>query len=655
MKDEGIFSYFIYFSSLFAWISKMKTLFLQTNKIKIPSMKQLYSLTMSEVSTPRKRRLFALLLLLLALLMPALTQAQEMRVKGMALDPNDVTANLSENLILDNNDAYAGLVKVYLAAANAEFEGLVLKSILHGAGEYWVFMAKDSYRLRVRVPGYLPLELNFRDYGIKGIDSRRTYVLTITLPQVGAVQQDDGMRYLAMTVEPKNSTVFVDGQLQQVDANGELSVILPKGTHGYQVLAPGYATKEGSVEVGDDNRPLSVKLVSTLSTVRVECATKGAQVFINNQQRGLVPWTGSLAPGIYQVEARLDGYRPQKQTVTLGESDNKVITIPELQMISGRLNVDFRPLGSDVYIDGKKIGTTPFIFRNILIGQHRVEIRKEGYETKTQTVTIKENEQTSLTGSLTALSTSAPQSSAASNSASSSSSDKEVFTVNGVSFTMIRVEGGTFTMGATAEQGSDAYDSEKPAHEVTLSSYMISETEVTQALWQALMGNNPSKFSDNPQNPVEEVSWDDCQEFVKKLNSLTGKSFRLPTEAEWEYAARGGSKSKHYKYSGSNSLDDVAWCSDNYGGKTHPVKGKSPNELGLYDMSGNVWEWCVDWYDREYYKSSPKSSPKGPSTGSLRVLRGGGWNRNAWSCRVSYRDSHIPSHRGSYRGFRLAQ
>ena len=618
-------------------------------------MKQLYSLTMSEVSTPRKRRLFALLLLLLALLMPALTQAQEMRVKGMALDPNDVTANLSENLILDNNDAYAGLVKVYLAAANAEFEGLVLKSILHGAGEYWVFMAKDSYRLRVRVPGYLPLELNFRDYGIKGIDSRRTYVLTITLPQVGAVQQDDGMRYLAMTVEPKNSTVFVDGQLQQVDANGELSVILPKGTHGYQVLAPGYATKEGSVEVGDDNRPLSVKLVSTLSTVRVECATKGAQVFINNQQRGLVPWTGSLAPGIYQVEARLDGYRPQKQTVTLGESDNKVITIPELQMISGRLNVDFRPLGSDVYIDGKKIGTTPFIFRNILIGQHRVEIRKEGYETKTQTVTIKENEQTSLTGSLTALSTSAPQSSAASNSASSSSSDKEVFTVNGVSFTMIRVEGGTFTMGATAEQGSDAYDSEKPAHEVTLSSYMISETEVTQALWQALMGNNPSKFSDNPQNPVEEVSWDDCQEFVKKLNSLTGKSFRLPTEAEWEYAARGGSKSKHYKYSGSNSLDDVAWCSDNYGGKTHPVKGKSPNELGLYDMSGNVWEWCVDWYDREYYKSSPKSSPKGPSTGSLRVLRGGGWNRNAWSCRVSYRDSHIPSHRGSYRGFRLAQ
>ncbi|MBR7055222.1 MAG: hypothetical protein IKI26_10765, partial [Prevotella sp.] len=222
-------------------------------------MKQSFSLTISEVSSQRKRRPFALLLLLLAFSLPTLTHAQKMSVESLALDPSDATANLSENLIQDNNGDYAGLVKVNLAAANAEFEGLVLKSMPHGAGEYWVFMAKDSYRLRVRVSGYLPLEINFRDHGIEGIESRRTYVLTITLPQAGALQQDDGMRFLALIVDPKNSTVLVDGKPQAADENGELVVRLPKGQHRYHVSAVGYETKEGVVSVGDNNDPLTVR------------------------------------------------------------------------------------------------------------------------------------------------------------------------------------------------------------------------------------------------------------------------------------------------------------------------------------------------------------------------------------------------------------
>ena len=228
----------------------------------------------------------------------------------------------------------------------------------------------------------------------------------------------------------------------------------------------------------------------------------------------------------------------------------------------------------------------------------------------------------------------------------------KTYEANGLSFQMVEVRGGTFTMGATNEQGSDADDSEKPAHSVTLSSYYIGKTEVTQELWQAVMGSNPS-YHKGDRKPVENVSWEDCRTFISKLNSLTGKKFRLPTEAEWEFAARGGIKSKGYKYSGSNSFGDVAWYLKNSGDTTHDVGTKSPNELGLYDMSGNVWEWCNDWYDFQYYSSSPSNHPTGPSSGTNRVRRGGCWYFNASYCRSSNRVSSSPGNRFDVLGLRL--
>ena len=165
------------------------------------------------------------------------------------------------------------------------------------------------------------------------------------------------------------------------------------------------------------------------------------------------------------------------------------------------------------------------------------------------------------------------------------------------------------------------------------------------------MGNDPSRFSNCDNCPVEQVSWNDIQDFIQKLNQKTGKNYRLPTEAEWEYAARGGNKSKGYTYSGSNSSGEVAWYTDNSDSKTHPAGQKQPNELGLFDMSGNVWEWCSDWYGSDYYQSSPSSNPKGASTGSFRVRRGGGWCSNARDCRSAYRDFTYPGRR---IGFRLA-
>ena len=236
--------------------------------------------------------------------------------------------------------------------------------------------------------------------------------------------------------------------------------------------------------------------------------------------------------------------------------------------------------------------------------------------------------------------------------AGGSASESKVYTVNGVSFKMISVEGGTFTMGATAEQGSDAFDDEKPKHQVTLSSYAIGETEVTQELWLAVMGSNPSYYS-GKQLPVESVSWDNCQTFIAKLNQLTGANFRLPTEAEWEFAARGGHKTLGYKYAGSNTIGDVAWYDGNSSSKTHSVAQKQPNELGLYDMSGNVSEWCQDWYDS--YSSAAQTNPTGPASSFARVNRGGVFVLSEKGCRVSSRGCAGPENAFNIVGLRLAQ
>ena len=206
---------------------------------------------------------------------------------------------------------------------------------------------------------------------------------------------------------------------------------------------------------------------------------------------------------------------------------------------------------------------------------------------------------------------------------------------------MVFVEGGTFQMGSNSDYN------EMPVHTVTVSSFYMDKTEVTQAEYRKVMGKNPSKFSGCDDCPVENVSWHDANEYAKKV----GK--RLPTEAEWEYAARGGSKSKGYRYSGSNQLDAVGWYYDNSNDRTNPVAQKLPNELGLYDMSGNVYEWCSDWYGEESYSSSPQNNPQGPNSGYSRVLRGGSWHYDVSSCRVAGRYRSNPASRDNSRGFRL--
>ena len=363
------------------------------------------------------------------------------------------------------------------------------------------------------------------------------------------------------------------------------------------------------------------------------------------------------------------------------ESNRTYVLVMTKPMVSvGRqkqmLTIRYTPSSATVLVDNKMVRGSNGVAKTTLpVGQHSFVVACDGYESEEGMVKLKASApsdlqirlskevvaavsrtndviQDNVSTNSTSSSQSATTSSGFSSTSSVSSGGNEISipVKNGITIDMVKVEAGTFMMGATSEM-QNPWDDEKPVHQVTLTNdYYMGKYEVTQALWKTVMGSNPS-YSKGDNLPVEEVSWNDCQEFISKLNSLTGKKFRLPTEAEWEYAARGGKKSRGYQYSGSSNISDVAWCSDNSDSKTHPVGTKQSNELGLYDMTGNVWEWCQDWYGS--YVSSSQTNPTGAVSGSRRVGRGGGYSGDARYCRSSYRGIYSPDDRFSYLGLRL--
>ena len=589
------------------------------------------------------------LLLLFVFMQLNASIAQELSVKAFVLAPTDITAQTEGRKDL-NGDACA-LVKISFVGDVADVEGNVIKPLVKRNNETWAFMTQESRQMKVVTKDYLPLMVTFGDYGIEKLQGNRTYVLTLTKPSGVQEPVDAGGNFYAISVQPKDAKVTIDGVLQASSSDGEYSAMLAYGSHTYKVEAGGYISKSGSFTIGKgDMTPISVSLVSALATLNVSCPTPAVSLYVDKKSVGSLPWNGSLKEGMHLLEVRKDGYRSQQKTIQLAQQQKLDVAFDALAAIQGNLSVNFKPFGSDVYVDGVKVGQSPRVFNGVLVGNHNVEIRKSGYSTSRQTVMISEGQTASISGSLTSSASSSNANVLSSGSSSLSDNTLTIPVKNGINIEMVKVEAGSFNMGATPEMKSP-YEVEKPVHRVTLTNnYYIGKYEVTQALWQAVMGSNPSHFKGDAL-PVEQVSWKDCQKFITKLNRLTGKNFRLPTEAEWEYAARGGNKSRGYRYSGSNTIDDVAWYENDALSQTHPVGTKQPNELEIYDMTGNVMEWCQDWYGS--YSSSPQVNPTGAASGSYRVVRGGGWSDSARDCRTSDRDFISPGGRSSDLGFRL--
>ncbi len=596
------------------------------------------------------KKLFLILLSVFALLNT--TVAQKLSVESFVLVPTDITAQTEGRKDL-NGDACA-LVKISFVGDVLDVEGNVIKPLVKRNNETWAFMTQESRQMKVVTKDYLPLMVTYGDYGIEKLQSNRTYVLTLTKPSGAQDPVDAGGNFYAISVQPKTATLWIDGKPQEVSSDGEYSAMLAYGSHTYKVEAGGYISKSGSFTIGKgDMTPISVSLVSALATLNVSCPTPAVSLYVDKKSVGSLPWNGNLKEGMHLLEVRKDGYRSQQKTIQLAQQQKLDVAFDALSAIQGNLSVNFKPFGSDVYVDGVKVGQSPRVFNGVLVGNHNVEISKSGYATSRQTVTISEGQTASISGSLTSSTSSSSANTLSSSGSSLSGNTITIPVKNGINIEMVKVEAGSFDMGATPEMRSlqYPYDDEKPDHRVTLTkNYYIGKYEVTQALWQVVMGNNPSRFKGDDL-PVERVSWKRCQDFISKLNSLTGKRFRLPTEAEWEYAARGGNKSRGYRYSGSNTLDDVAWYGDNSGSKTHAVGTKQPNELGIYDMSGNVSEWCQDW--RGSYSSSPQTNPTGAVSGSYRVDRGGSWLYSAWFSRSSSRGGRTPGGRDGDLGLRL--
>lgn len=520
--------------------------------------------------------------------------SQELHVKSFGIAESDLSAQIQSRK--DLNDKNCALVKVGIGLQGVQFEGNVVGQVVNNVGEYWVYMPQGSRMLKVKHPYYPPIIVTFANYSMEKLESNRTYELMLTVS--GGIQSSQ-TQTLTIKYTPIEATVLVDNKRIK-GSDGVAMANFPIGQHSFVVFCDGYESEEGMVKL-KASAPSNLQITLSKEAKTALASTMGKEATNQNS-------VNSQNVKFFGKVVDVNGEPIIGAAIKENGTDNWAITDME----------------GNFFIDAKSPTVT-------------ITVLYVGWQSKQVELTAGHKEQITLIENK--------------KKESETANSISIPVKDGINIEMIKVEAGTFMMGATKEV-KEPYKIELPAHEVLLTEdYYIGKYEVTQALWNVVMD---SKYSTNDGDllPKNYVSWNDCQEFIEKLNKITGLKFRLPTEAEWEYAARGGKKSKRYLYSGSNNVLDVAWYDGNSSNKRHPVGTKQANELGIFDMGGNVSEWCQDLWGQ--YQNDSQINPLGSSAGTKHVLRGGNYFFDIRICYLSYRMFAESNYKDASGGFRLA-
>ena len=520
--------------------------------------------------------------------------SQELHVKSFGIAESDLSAQIQSRK--DLNDKNCALVKVGIGLQGVQFEGNVVGQVVNNVGEYWVYMPQGSRMLKVKHPYYPPIIVTFANYSMEKLESNRTYELMLTVS--GGIQSSQ-TQTLTIKYTPIEATVLVDNKRIK-GSDGVAMANFPIGQHSFVVFCDGYESEEGMVKL-KASAPSNLQITLSKEAKTALASTMGKEATNQNS-------VNSQNVKFFGKVVDVNGEPIIGAAIKENGTDNWAITDME----------------GNFFIDAKSPTVT-------------ITVLYVGWQSKQVELTAGHKEQITLIENK--------------KKESETANSISIPVKDGINIEMIKVEAGTFMMGATKEV-KEPYKIELPAHEVLLTEdYYIGKYEVTQALWNVVMD---SKYSTNDGDllPKNYVSWNDCQEFIEKLNKITGLKFRLPTEAEWEYAARGGKKSKRYLYSGSNNVLDVAWYDGNSSIKRHPVDTKQANELGIFDMGGNVSEWCQDLWGQ--YQNDSQINPLGSSAGTKHVLRGGNYFFDIRICYLSYRMFAESNYKDAFGGFRLA-
>lgn len=520
--------------------------------------------------------------------------SQELHVKSFGIAESDLSAQIQSRK--DLNDKNCALVKVGIGLQGVQFEGNVVGQVVNNVGEYWVYMPQGSRMLKVKHPYYPPIIVTFANYSMEKLESNRTYELMLTVS--GGIQSSQ-TQTLTIKYTPIEATVLVDNKRIK-GSDGVAMANFPIGQHSFVVFCDGYESEEGMVKL-KASAPSNLQITLSKEAKTALASTMGKEATNQNS-------VNSQNVKFFGKVVDVNGEPIIGAAIKENGTDNWAITDME----------------GNFFIDAKSPTVT-------------ITVLYVGWQSKQVELTAGHKEQITLIENK--------------KKESETANSISIPVKDGINIEMIKVEAGTFMMGGN-KRGKRTLQIELPAHEVLLTEdYYIGKYEVTQALWNVVMD---SKYSTNDGDllPKNYVSWNDCQEFIEKLNKITGLKFRLPTEAEWEYAARGGKKSKRYLYSGSNNVLDVAWYDGNSSNKRHPVGTKQANELGIFDMGGNVSEWCQDLWGQ--YQNDSQINPLGSSAGTKHVLRGGNYFFDIRICYLSYRMFAESNYKDAFNGFRLA-